>query len=287
MDRAAKRARATVPPAPRVARATVPPAPRVTRATVPPPVPAARSPRAMSPEEYLSRALAAATPRARGIWAKRGLASRARLDKTTHAMLLRQLYLAHFERRNFKEALELTRSSLTLGVLSDVLHQDAARAAAALGELSIAARHLRTAARVGPASRRAFHWWTLGSIFFLAQRYAEAVGALERASRWGTRDKPLYQGHLALAKIAAGEAGVDARKHIERLAAVPAGQGYGRFVLGLLAIHARRPGEARSHLQAFVERTESGRAATCIALDAELSRAKKALSTLSRGVRTG
>jgi tetratricopeptide (TPR) repeat protein len=241
----------------------------------------------MSPEEYLSRALSAATPRARGIWAKRGLASRARIDKTTHAMLLRQLYLSHFERRNFKEALELARSSLTLGVLADVLHQDAARAAAALGELNIAARHLRTAARVGPASRRAFHWWTLGSIFFLADRFRDAVGALERASRWGTRDKPLYQGHLALARIAAGEAGVDARRCIERLAAVPAGQGYGRFVLGLLAIHARRPSEARGHLQAFVERSESGRLTTSIALDAEITRAKKALSTLSRGVRTG
>ncbi|NUP06311.1 MAG: tetratricopeptide repeat protein [Polyangiaceae bacterium] len=226
----------------------------------------------------------AKTPRSRAIWARRGLASRSRLDRTTHAMLLRQLYLSHFERRNFREALDLTASSLTLGVLSDVVHQDAARAAAAMGDIDVASRHLRTAARVGPASRRAFHWWTLGSLYFLANRHAEAVGALERAARWGTRDKPLYQGHLALALIAAGEdEDVDTSELIERLESVPAGQGYGRFVLGMLALHERRLLEARSHLQAFVERTERGRLATSIALDGELTRAKKALQSLARG----
>lgn len=237
----------------------------------------------MSPEEYLSRAMDAATPRSRGIWARRGLAARARIDRTTHAMLLRQLYLSHYEQRNFREALEVTSRSLRLGVLADVLHQDAARAAAALGDLDAAARHLRTAARVAPPSRRAFHWWTLGSLYYLASRYVEAVGALSRAARWGTSDKPLYQGHLALALIAAGESDVDTGTHIDRLAEVPAGQGYGRFILGLLAIHDRRPREARAYLQSFVERTEQGRPATCIALDGELTRARKALVALARG----
>lgn len=197
-------------------------------------------------------------------------------------MLLRQLYLSHFEQRHFREAFALIDTSLTLGVLADVLHQDAARAAAALGDLDAAARHLRTAARVGPASRRAFHWWTLGSLYFLANRYTEAAGALERAARWGTRDKPLYQAHLALVRLAMGDADVDAAELSERLEAVPAGQGYGRFVLGMLAFHDRRPREARAHLQVFVDRTERGRLATCIALDGELVRAKKVLSTLSR-----
>lgn len=237
----------------------------------------------MMPEEFLSRAMEAKTPRSRGIWARRGLASRARLDRTTHAMLLRQLYLSHFEQRHFREAFDVTEQSLSLGVLTDVLHQDAARAAAARGDLDAAARHLRTAARVGPASRRAFHWWTLGSLYFLAGRHADAIGALERAARWGTRDKPLYQGHLALARQAAGESIGDLDDVIERLASVPAGQGYGKFVLGLLShVHGRRR-EARAYLQAFVERTEAGRLVTAIALDAELSRARRVLSLMSRG----
>lgn len=196
-------------------------------------------------------------------------------------MLLRQLYLSHYEQRNFREALDRSTESLALGVLPDILHQDAARAAAAMGDLAVAARHLRTAARVGPASRRAFHWWTLGSLYLLANRHAEATGALERAARWGTSDKPLYQGHLALARIASGEEVVEIDELIDRLASVPAGQGYGRFVLGMLAFHDRRVDEARSYLESFVERTEKGRVATCIALDGELTRAKKVLSSLS------
>ncbi len=235
------------------------------------------------PEEFLARAMEAKTPRSRGIWARRGLASRARIDRTTHAMLLRQLYLCHFEQRHFREAFIVTEQSLALGVLTDVLHQDAARAAAALGDLAAAARHLRTAARVGPASRRAFHWWTLGSLYYLASRYQDAIGALERAARWGTRDKPLYQGHLALARAAAGERVVDLEDLIERLASVPAGQGYGRFVLGLLSHAHGKKRDARAYLEAFVERTEAGRAVTSIALDGELSRARRVLSSLSRG----
>jgi tetratricopeptide (TPR) repeat protein len=236
----------------------------------------------MMPEEFLARAMEAKTPRSRGIWARRGLASRTRLDRTTHAMLLRQLYLSHFEQRHFREAFDVTEQSLSLGVLTDVLHQDAARAAAARGDLDAAARHLRTAARVGPASRRAFHWWTLGSLYFLAGRHSDAIGALERASRWGTRDKPLYQGHLALARHAAGEPVGDLDDAIERLASVPAGQGYGKFILGLLShAHGKRR-DARTYLQAFVERTEAGRLVTTIALDAELTRAREVLSSLSR-----
>jgi len=206
-------------------------------------------------------------------------------------MLLRQLYLAHFEQRRFHDAFAVVEQSLGLGVLVDVLHQDAARAAAALGDIDAASRHLRTAARVGPAARKAFHWWTLGSLYFLAARYAEAVGALERAARWGTRDKPLYQGHLALAKIERASEALPARatprgdealgELIRRLAAVPAGQGYGQFVLGMLSYHDRRWTEARSHLEAFVERSENGRLVTSIALDGEIAHAKRILDRMA------
>ena len=224
----------------------------------------------------------AKTPRSRGIWARRGLAVRSRLDRTTQAMLLRQLYLTHFEQRSFKQAFDTIEQSLDLGVLADVLHQDAARAAAAMGDIELAARHLRVAARIGPPSRRAFHWWTLGSLYYLDDRFDDAVGALSRAARWGTRDKPLYQGHLAVARCGSGVRVDDLAGHIERLAEVPAGQGYGRFVLGMLAYHAGRKDDAREYLQAFVARTEQGREATMIALDGELSRARRTLTAMTR-----
>jgi tetratricopeptide (TPR) repeat protein len=236
----------------------------------------------MSPEEHLARALAAKTARARGMWARRGLASRERLDRTIQAMLLRQLYLSYFEQRQFQKAVEVSEQALRLAVLPDVVHQDAARAAAALGDLDVAARHLRTAARIGPANRRAFHWWTLGGLFFLAERYVEAIAALERASRWATRERPLYQGHLALARCASGARVTQLSSLISKLESVPAGQGYGRFVLGLLAYYAGRYELAKGYLQSFVSRTVEGRAPMTIALGGEISRAKRTLRAIER-----
>ena len=100
-------------------------------------------------------------------------------------MLLRQLYLSYFEGRHFAKARGVAEQALELDVLPDVLHQDVARAALAHGDLEGALAHLRVAARRSPASRRAFHLWTLGSTLFLAQRYDESISALEGDGKSG------------------------------------------------------------------------------------------------------
>ncbi len=225
--------------------------------------------------------MAATTPESRGRWARRGLSTRAGLDRTTQAMLLRQLYLAHYEVRRFAHARRVAEQAIELDVLADVAHQDAARAALAEGDLDGGVSHLRLAARRGPASRRPFHWWTLGSVLFLAHRYAEASAALERAVRWGTTDKPLYRAHLALVRIAAGERVSGLQEVIDDLAIAPCGQGYGRFVLGHLAYAAGAWPAARRYLQAFVQRTERGRPAMALALDGELTLARSTLLKMS------
>ncbi|MBK6692186.1 MAG: tetratricopeptide repeat protein [Myxococcales bacterium] len=224
----------------------------------------------------------ATSPVSRARYARKGLASNSPLDPTTHAMLLRQLYLAHFEHGRFRKAHEIALQALELDVLADVIHQDAARAALADGDLEEAVVHLRTAARRCPASRRPFHLWTLGGTLFLAERYAEAIAALTRAARWGTRDKPLYRAHLALAQIASG-ARVDeddVQSAIDDLAEAPCGQGYGRFVLGHLAYAAAEWEAAKKYLDAFVKRTESGREATRVALAGELRMARATLAKM-------
>jgi tetratricopeptide (TPR) repeat protein len=165
--------------------------------------------------------------------------------------------------------------------MSDVLHQDAARAALASGELDRALGHLRSAARRGPASRRPFHYWTLGGTLFLAHRYAEAISALARATRWGTRDKPLYRAHLALARIASGETVTDLQDTIDALTQAACGQGYGRFVLGHLAYAAGEWDAARRYLDAFVRRTEAARPAMGIALEPELKMARATLAKMA------
>jgi tetratricopeptide (TPR) repeat protein len=215
------------------------------------------------------------------MYARRGLASKGKLDRTTHAMLLRQLYLSLFEGRRFAQAHSVALQALELDVLADVLNQDAARAALASGDLENALAHLRAAARRGPPARRPFHLWTLGGTLFLAQRYAEAAAALSRAARWGTKDKPLYRAHLALARMAAGETVDDLQETITQLAEAPCGQGYGRFVLGHLAYAAGEWVAARRYLEAFLKRTTASRPALGIALEGEVRMTQATLKKMS------
>jgi tetratricopeptide (TPR) repeat protein len=225
--------------------------------------------------------MAARTAGMRARWAQRGLASRAPLDPTTQAMLLRQLYLSRFEARRFAEAREVALQAAQLAVMEDVMLQDAARACLAGGEMDAAITHLRAAARRSPASRRPFHLWTLGSTLFLAHRYPEAIAALNRAVRWGTHDKPLYRAHLALARIAGGEPVEDLQETIDDLARAPCGQGYGRFVLGHLAYASGEWDAARRYLGAFVKRADGGRPAMAVALEPELRMARATLGKMS------
>jgi tetratricopeptide (TPR) repeat protein len=242
---------------------------------------AAEQQHAPTAEELLQKAMAARSATARARWARQGLATRAPLDRTTQAMLLRQLYLSAYEARRFQRAREIALQAIEIGVLVDVLHQDAARAAIGAGDLDAAVSHLRIAARRGPASRRPFHWWTLGSALFLGHRYAEAIAALERAVRWGTRDKPLYRAHLALARIACGERVSGLQEVIDELASAACGQGYGRFVLGHLAYAAGEWTAARRYLESFVRRTEESRAPLAIALEGEVELSRSTLAKMA------
>jgi tetratricopeptide (TPR) repeat protein len=234
--------------------------------------------------DWLRKATHAQSSVARAKYATRGLAT-AGGDETLRAMLLRQLYLSQMESELFEAAAETARSVLELGVLPDVACQDLARAHLALGRPREAIEELRRASRVGPASRRAFHLWSLGSTLYFQEDYAAAATAFERAVRWGTTARPLYRAQLLLARLALGRkpsarsagALAEARQALE---AADCGQGYGRFVLGE---NAQRQGDkpaARRYLEEFIERSDTGRVALRISLSAELARARELLSTL-------
>ncbi len=233
-----------------------------------------------SAETLLAKAIAARTPVSRARHARAGLAA-LELEDDTKALLLRQLYLAHFEAKRFDKALSVANEAVTLGVLVDVCHQDAARAAFALGDVDAAVLHLRAAARLAPTSRRGFHHWTIGGYLYVSGRYAEAISALERALRWATTERPLYRAHLTLARLASGEPIDDARAHLEDLSAAPCGQGYGRFVLGMLCLALGERAAAKKYLDSFVRRSTEQRPILATSLAAELSLARQQLARIA------
>jgi hypothetical protein len=196
-------------------------------------------------------------------------------------MLLRQLSLSLLEVQDFSRALDVARQAIALGVLPDVLHHDAARAALAAGDVPAALSHLQASAGTCPPSRRSYHFWTLGSTLFLAHRFPEAVAALDCAARAENSARPLYVAHLALARLAMGEHVADLEGTIDALATVPAGRGYGRFVLGHLSYGAGAWAAARRYLESFVRRTTTARPAVAIALAGELRMSRATLSQIS------
>jgi len=243
---------------------------------------------AAMPELMLQKASLARTAGLRAKYARRGLAHDGQVDPTTQVLLLRQLYLSHLESRRFGDALAITGQMLAIDVMPDVVRQDAARACLGVGDVEGAIHHLRLASRRAPASRRAFHLWTLGSVLYLHGREREAANAFERAARWGTTERPLYLAQLELARTAAAADAPDSRAlatlrdAAETLADAPCGQGYGEFVRGEIAALLGRDEEAIALLESFVARTTRGRVALAIALAAETRRARRLLGRLRR-----
>jgi tetratricopeptide (TPR) repeat protein len=233
-----------------------------------------------TPEGLLQRAASARSSGTRAKYATRGLAV-ADGDPETRLLLLRQLYLAHFEARDFGAALGVARDMVNLAVMADVALQDAARAHLALGDRAAAVRQLRLAARAGPASRRAFHLWTVGTVLYFGGEAREAERVLVRAARWATHDKPLYLAQAELARRALGERQDDLGALAHQLAEAPCGQGYGQFVRGELHWLAGEHDEARRLFRAFVKRTGAGRIALAVALASELTHARARLRELS------
>ncbi len=243
------------------------------------PSPAAK-PSAETAEVWLRKATLAQGSKERASFARKGLRARGGREATLRAMLLRQLYLAFMEDRRFERALKVATDIVELGVMPDVARQDAARACLGLDSVEDAVRHLRIACRVCPASRRAFHSWTLGSVYYLSERFDEAITAFRRAAVWGTTDKPLYRAQLALATLAAGHNVDDLEGLRDALDDAPCGQGYGKFVLGELAYYLGDLDEAHACLGSFVRRTSGGRVALQVALERELAKARVLLGRL-------
>lgn len=235
----------------------------------------------VSAEEYLRRALTAETPPARARWAQKGLALDASdLAPDTQVLLLRQLYLAHLEARRFRQAAEVAGQMAAVGPLRDIAHHDAARALAALGEMDEAISAQRMAARHAPGPRRSFQLWSLATLQHFHDDVPGALRSLARAERWAHRDRAMIRAHVAYVKLSAGIAVPELDERITDLQKSPAREGYGQWLLGMLAYELGDPRKAAVHLRAFLRRHAAADEAKTITLREELRRARVALARI-------
>jgi tetratricopeptide (TPR) repeat protein len=228
---------------------------------------------------------------AAGELAKQGLAAGRThdLDPEGEVLLLREVFKAHLHAQRVRSAHAVARKMVRLGALPEVTHADLGRACAALGWWTSASQAYRLAARFAPARRRALHWASCAAALHHAERHEEALAALERAVRWSTTTRPLHRAYAALIQLDQGRHVDDLEVVTSELEAARCGEGYGRYVLGLLALARGDRARARRYLREFVRRNVGDplREAT---LAAEIARAKRTLlasrgkhGTLARG----
>ena len=231
-------------------------------------------------EYHLGMALKARGADERARHARAGLSVEGPKDPETEVLLLRQLYTSCLDQRQLRRALEVAQQMVETGALRDIAHHDAARVLFALGRTAEAIDAQRLAARVAPATRRAFHLWSLGTWQAFDGRTDDAVASLERAERWAGRTRPLMRAHRAYVQLAAGEAVPNLGNILGALRRAKCREGYGQFILGMTSHLIGDRQRAAVHLRAFLRRNAAIDAAKEITLREELSRARLTLATL-------
>ena len=227
--------------------------------------------------EYLRLAMLAPDAETRARLATTGLAQ-PEVDAETRFLLLRQLYLARFTERQYRGALELTARMLETGELLDLAHHDAARALQALGELPGAVAAQRLAAESAPTGRRSFHYWGLATLEHFAGDVDGALASLSVGLRWSRRDRPLLRAHAAYIRLDAGRAAPALAGTVASLQRAKCREGYGQFLLGMLAWHMGDQPRAVLHLRAFLTRNANVDEAKAATLREELRRARVTLA---------
>lgn len=232
-------------------------------------------------EQWLLRALRSEEPFGRIAAAEAGLAlPRDEVAPDTRVLLLRQMYLAHLELRQLRRAAEVADAMASAGALRDVALHDKARALYAAGETRAAIEAQRLAARAAPPARRSFQLWSLATLQQFAGDSKGALVTLERGLRSAQKDRPLLKAHAALVRLERGELPEGVADTVAALLAAPCREGYGQYLLGMLAYHLGDLPRAAVHLQSFLGRNADADLPKALTLREELRRARTTLAEL-------
>ena len=232
-----------------------------------------------NPELQLQRALEAGDPATRLRCAEAGLSPE--LDPDLAFLLLRQAYLAHLELRQFRRALEVSTDMVETGVMPDVAYTDQSRAHAALGEMQLAIDAQRLAARNAPTSRRSFQYWGLATLQHFAGDVDGALASLKRGLRSAQKDRLLLKAHRAYVRLDSGLPVRGLHELRAELAKSKSGEGYGRYLQGMIAYCMGDHRVAEVQLRAFLRRNSSIDEAKRLTLREELRRGRLALAHIA------
>ncbi|HJK96091.1 MAG TPA: hypothetical protein RMF84_02660 [Polyangiaceae bacterium LLY-WYZ-14_1] len=230
-----------------------------------------------SGEERLWRALRARRTEERVAEAEAGLAA-GELEPDVHFLLLRELYAAQLDREALADALDTARRMTEVGALRDLAHHDVARVLRGLDRRPEALPEQRLAARHAPPERRSFHLWTLAAWLQFAGEVDAALEAIDRASRWATRNRALVRAQDAWIRLDAGLPVADLDERIASLQRARSREGYGQYLLGMIARARGQEADSRALLRAFVDRVRRSDFRKRLTLQDELAEAEAALS---------
>lgn len=230
-------------------------------------------------EALLTRAIAAHDPVEREKWAREGLAVEdTRRAPDTQFLLLRQLYLAQLERDRWDEAVALAEAMAKVGPFADLAHNDRSRALSARGDARAAIEAQREAVAVAPKERRSFHGFFLATLLHAAGDVPDALAVVARAERAAQRDRPLVRALGAYIRLDAGLGVPRLSNTVDELARSRSREGYGQYLLGMIAHHMGDRRRAAAHLRAFLRRNAAIDRAKLVTLREELHRARRVLA---------
>src|SRR5690606_28381126 len=129
-------------------------------------------------------------------------------------------------------------------------------------------------------ARRSFQLWSLATLQHFAGDAHGALATLDRALRSAHRDRPLMKAHAAYVRLASGEAPEGLAQTVAELRAAPCREGYGQYLLGMIAYHMGDVPLAVAHLRSFLRRNANVDLPKALTLREELRRARTILADI-------